>query len=184
VRHGFPYQPFYCEENVWRLCADPRVGDGERLVAWITGPAGPDGRAGNCALWHQRAAAPGEPILWDYHTILLVRDAAWRVWDLDTDLGLPLAAEDYLAATFADQRLVPPRWRARFRVMYAGDYARTLASDRSHMRRPDGSWLRPPPEWAPPGDGGSNVARFLDLTTPFIGEVVDLAGLRARLGTG
>lgn len=56
-----PYQPFYCEENIWLLAQDPRCGDGERLVVLITGTEG------HVAMWRQKPAdGPGEPLLWDY----------------------------------------------------------------------------------------------------------------------
>lgn len=35
--------------------------------------------------------------------------------------------------------------RRRYRVVPAADYLEHFASDRSHMRRPDGSWSAPPP---------------------------------------
>lgn len=181
VASTFRYQPFYCEENIWHLCQDADVGPGERLVAVLGGQGG-DGRPTRCALWHQRAARPGEAILWDYHVVLLVRDRDWQVWDLDTDLGLPVAAETYLRLTFGDQRRMPPPWRPRFRVIPAEQYVATLCSDRAHMRARDGRYLRPPPAWDPPGVGAANLASFTDLAQPFIGEVTDLPGLRARLG--
>ena len=51
---GPAYQPYYCEENIWRLAQDPRCGDGERLVALITN------RSGQFAMWHQRPAKGSE----------------------------------------------------------------------------------------------------------------------------
>jgi hypothetical protein len=173
---GPSYQPFYCEENIWRLAQDPRCGEGERLVALITGGEG------NFAMWHQRpASGPGEPLVWDYHVVLLVDDRAWRVWDFECDLGMPLPAEAWLYACFPHQDHIPRRYRPWFRVMRAGEYIDTLCSDRSHMRDAGGRYLEAPPAWAPPGNGGSNLARFIDPKGDFIGEVVDLTGLRRRL---
>ena len=36
-----------------------------------------------------------------------------------------------------------------FRVIPAEVYLTTFSSDRRHMRRPDGSWIKPPPSYAP-----------------------------------
>lgn len=36
-----------------------------------------------------------------------------------------------------------------FRVIPAETYLTTFSSDRRHMRRPDGSWIKPPPSYAP-----------------------------------
>ncbi len=176
------YQPFYCEENVWRLCQDQRLGGAEALVAVITG-AGRVGAERRCAFYHQRcAAAPGEPVLWDFHVVLLVRTRGWQVWDLDSGLGAPVAAGDYLAATFGDQQLIPAALRPRLRLIDAAAYVSQLRSDRSHMRDRAGRYLQPPPPWPPPGGGREhNLAAFLDPELPFLGEVVTLDGLRARL---
>jgi hypothetical protein len=172
-----PYQPIYCEENIWLLAQDPRCGTGERLVALITGAAG------HVAMWHQKPAeAPGEPLLWDYHVVLLVRDTAWRVWDFECDLGMPVAAGTWLAACFPHQERIPARYRPRFRVMPAHDYVATLRSDRSHMRDDDGAYAKPPPPWQPPGAGaGSNLVQFVDLDQTFVGDVLDLPALQRRL---
>jgi hypothetical protein len=176
--HALPYQPFYCEENVWLLAQDPRCGDGERLVALITGTEG------HVAMWHQRPAeAPGEPLLWDYHVVLFARDATgWQAWDFECDLGMPIAAPLWLSSCFPHQDRLPPRYRPRFRVIAASDYIATLRSDRSHMRGDDGTYTRTPPPWAPPGGGlDSNLVQFVDLRQTFVGEVLDLDGLIHRL---
>lgn len=36
-----------------------------------------------------------------------------------------------------------------FRVIPAESYLETFSSDRRHMRRPDGSWIKPPPQYEP-----------------------------------
>ena len=55
------------------------------------------------------------------------------------------------------------------------------SEDRSHMRRPDGTWRSPPP--AGPVIGvGSNLMRFVDMSTEFEGELLDRAELLARFG--
>lgn len=173
-----PYQPFYCEENIWWLAQDPRCGDGERLVALITGADD------HVAMWHQKPAdGPGEPLLWDYHVVLLVRTGdTWQVWDFECDLGMPKPAEPWITACFPYQDRVPPRYRPRFRVMAASEYVATLRSDRSHMREDDGTYVKPPPPWSPPGGGlDSNLVQFVDLRQTFVGDVLDLDGLRRRL---
>jgi hypothetical protein len=35
----------------------------------------------------------------------------------------------------------------RYRIVAAGAFLQRFASDRSHMRRPDGSWMSPPPRY-------------------------------------
>jgi hypothetical protein len=171
---SYRYQPFYCEENVFHLAREPVLAGRRRAVVFISNPE----RA--CAVWHQRAALRSTwPILWDYHVVLLV-DAPWEVWDLDTLLGLPVPAADYLRGSF---RPILPQHRPRFRVVDAELFVETFASDRSHMRSPGGRYKQQPPPWPPIGTLGatSNLMRFVDVTSPFLGEVIDLRELFERI---
>jgi hypothetical protein len=172
VSGALAYAAYWCEENVWHLCADARVGEGERTVALVTNAAR------TVALWHQRAASV-QPVVWDYHVLLFAgRGAAARAWDLDSTLGAPIDAADYLARSF---RPCAIDLQPRFRVLAGASYRDALASDRRHMRAEDGSWRAPPPSWPTIGHGHT-LDRLLDLDAPTPGEIVDLAGLRARLG--
>lgn len=167
------YCPFYCEENVWQLCVDPRVGSGPREV-WVI-----SNLQRTVALAHQRA---GEPplglVVWDYHVVLASSsDDGWRLWDLDTTMGLNIPADRWLQGTFLP---VPEPFRPWFRVLDAPRYRQMLASDRRHMKGPEGAWLQSPPPWPSIGEG-HNLDRFTDLATPFEGGVFDLVQLRARL---
>ena len=62
------FQPYYCEENAWRLCGHPYFGTRERRVVFISNPMRAVAFAG------QRAAPPGEWVIWDYHVIFLVKE--------------------------------------------------------------------------------------------------------------
>jgi protein N-terminal glutamine amidohydrolase len=169
------YQPFYCEENVFHLAAEPSLARRPREVVFISNAAR------SCPVWHQRAAPrDGWPILWDYHVVLLVA-TPWEVWDLDTTLGMPAPAQHYLRESF--RAGVPDELAPRFRVVDAGAFVSTFASDRSHMRGAGGHYKEPPPPWPPLGAPGAepNLARFVDVTAPFHGEVLDLRGLLARV---
>lgn len=182
------YCPYYCEENVWHLCADPRVAAADRRVLFISNPA-------RCvAMWGQRAAPdPEQPIAWDYHVVLLLRPpaGAWEVWDLDALDPGPRAAEGWLLDSFDHARLLPRRYAPRFRMVDAAQYRRHFRSDRRHMRRPDGTPMQPPPPWpairgeAPacaPVDDGCNLERFVDTAdSSFLGQLFDLDELRSWL---
>lgn len=166
------YHPFYCEENAWWLCQHPALGEGKREVVFISNAAR------QCLLLAQRAAPEGQPILWDYHVIVI---ADGRVWDLDTRLGMPVSVADYLDATFPE---LPPERRhlaPRFRIVAADELVAKFGTDRSHMRTPSGGWHKPPPPWEPPsGPAGANQTRFFDLDDDVAGEIVDLPALYAR----
>lgn len=174
-REGLRYQPFYCEENAYHLGQDPILGERPRSVVFVSNVD----RA--CAMWDQRAAGPrGRALLWDYHVVVLARDP-WEIWDLDTHLPLPSPAIDYLAKSF---RLgIAEVYLPRFRVIDAATFAATFSSDRSHMLRRDGTFKRTPPPWPMigPPDRAPNLARFVDMTAPFVGEVIDLEEMIARV---
>lgn len=150
-RDDFPYQPYYCEENVWHLASSDRFEDGR--VVFVSNAER------RVALWCQRASAdPEQPILWDYHVLFLARgDDDWIVYDHDTTLGFAVPAREYFAKTF---RFDAPPFGPRFSIVTARDYAETLATDRSHMRNEDGDWLSPPPSWPTIGEG-TNLESFI-----------------------
>lgn len=185
------YCPFYCEENVWHLCADPRVAAAERRVLFISNA---DRRV---VMWGQKAAAdPGLPIAWDYHVVLLLRDPGddWQIWDLDARDPNPRPAIRWLRDSFEQVRLLPRRYAPRFRMVEGEEYRRYFRSDRRHMRRSDGTAMQPPPPWpailgelpaCAPTDDGSNLARFSDTQDPsFLGQLFSLDELRQWLQSG
>lgn len=165
--------PYYCEENIWHLCVDPRV-EGEPRAALLISNA-----SRTVAVSRQRAAPrPEDPVVWDYHVVLAARSPrGWAIWDCDSTLGMPVPLAVYLRASFG----YPEPYAPRFRVIEADLYRRTLATDRSHMRDDAGRHRVPPPPWPPIGEG-SNLMRLVDMAQSFVGEVVGLAELPAALG--
>lgn len=165
------YWPFYCEENVWHLCE--REATAGAYVVFISNPA----RA--VALWFQRAARDGKgPVIWDYH-VILVRpgEDGWEVIDLDTNLGERVELGTYLERTFVGTKLLPPEHLPMFRVISADRFHDAFSSDRSHMRRADGSYSAPPPPWPAIGSAPNNLMGYVDVESEGEGQVVDLDGL-------
>jgi protein N-terminal glutamine amidohydrolase len=172
----FDYAPLYCEENIRRLCERREFKCPSAQVAIVSNPAR------RVHMRHQRSgAAPDGSVCWDYHVIGLRRGVTgWEVWDLDSRLGVPAPALRYLGASFVDPDREPPL----FRIVDAETYARELRSDRSHMRRADGSWTAPPPPWPPPlGRGGVGLWSFVDMETASLGQVVSLDECRRLYGS-
>lgn len=150
------HQPFWCEENIWHLADDPAVGPGERWVVVLTGASG------HVACWNQRAADPGEPVLWDYHVVLAVRSGdGMRIWDLDTRLDCPSPAAAWIAGTFPEPLHVRPAFRPRLQWSPADEFRRAFTSDRSHMRTADGGWQQPPPPWPAIVGGDTSLADYV-----------------------
>ncbi len=176
-----PYWPYYCEENIWHLCGHLEPEVAEALAVVISS------ESRRVAVWHQRAAGhPDEPIVWDYHVILLERrESTWWARDPDSLLPAPISATDYLRASFPP---LPPglsEHRPIFRLIDSAGYRGGLRSDRSHMRKADGGWQSPPPPTPCIGQHplpGSNLMDMVDMRSDFPGQVCDLSGLDRLLG--
>ena len=148
------YCPFYCEENIFRLC-ERRDAEGlacdDDAVVFATG----------APVWRQTR---GDPVFWDYHVFLVSSD---RCFDLDTELGFPCDLREYLLASFRPSEFDNAQV---FRVVAADDFLRHFSSDRSHMLDPlTGGYLAPPPSWPcvcgdEKGNSPSNLLEFVDNT--------------------
>jgi hypothetical protein len=157
-RAGLDYQAFYCEENVWRLLARPEFEDAASWAVIVSS------YPRDVVLLRQLSGRPVDGLVhWDYHVFAVANEPmAGRVaLDLDSELPFPCPLGRYLEDTFPEgvQRAYAPR----FRVIPGGEYVRGLATDRSHMRRPDGSWIAPPPPWPVPGMDASRPCRLMEL---------------------
>lgn len=124
-------------------------------------------------MFHQRASSSRDSaVYWDYHVLLISStvsssnnrtddtsssSSSW-VWDMDSHLPCPCPLNDYLETAFAfgNGRLIqnqnqtktttwPSYFAPYFRVVDAETFLRHFSSDRSHMKRRDGSWSAPPP---------------------------------------
>lgn len=174
------YTANYCEENIWHLAGEPGLLDGPRYVVLLTSPA-------KSTPVFQQKAAPGEndPCFWDYHVIMVVKASSGSVvYDFDTKLPFPCPFDRYVRESFLPGRKLPFNYQPRFRIVTADEYKRGFSSDRSHMKRADGSWRSPPPEWPLIQASPASVPlkKALDLRSPSPGELVDLDGLIAKLG--
>ena len=169
------YHPFYCEENIWKLCNHAHLQGNKQKVIFISN------KDRCCAVWHMRnAASVVDPVLWDYHVILAVhQNHHWEIWDPDSALGLPCQASLYLEQSF--QPHTPPPYQPRFRVVNKEDFLRFFQSDRSHMVRKDQTAPENPPPWPVITPGVSNLMQFIDMELDFYGKVLDLDSLRLEL---
>ena len=169
-----PYHPFFCEENVWHLLRAPKLVAKERYAVFVTNPAH------QVALYQQRLAPAGEPVVWDYHVIAIARDSARRgherVWDRDSRLPFPCPVDRYFEETFPTLPLGAESLAPQFRFVPFAEFEERFASDRRHMRRVDGSWLQAPPPWPVIG-AGHTLDRFLEFSDPIGGTVLGLDAL-------
>ena len=71
------------------------------------------------------------------------------VYDLDSELPFPTFFWKYATETFRRDEALPPKWHRMFRLVTASDYLKHFASDRRHMKRKDGTWIKTPPDYSP-----------------------------------
>jgi hypothetical protein len=170
VRENLEYQAFYCEENIWKLLARPELAGWDAWAVMVTN------QKRNVPMLRQRAGRPVDGLVhWDYHVFAAALDPEEGaiILDLDTQLPFPCALEQYLEDTLPPGS--PGRATARFRLIRADEYIARFSSDRSHMRRADGSWIEPPPPWPAPGSDRnepSNLMLWLDVKRRSPGKVL------------
>ncbi|XP_077364294.1 protein N-terminal glutamine amidohydrolase [Festucalex cinctus] len=156
-REECAYSSCYCEENVWQLCElvrrEQRAPLQELLVVFISN----DNRT--VPLWKQKSARGEQPVIWDYHVLLLHarpgREAA--IYDLDSLLPFPCGLQLYAARALRSERGLQPAYHRKLRVVPADCFLWNFASDRTHMKNGDGSWKMPPPPYPPISTADSHM---------------------------
>ncbi|XP_033143841.1 protein N-terminal glutamine amidohydrolase isoform X2 [Brassica rapa] len=144
----FQHTPYYCEENVYLLCktlCENGVADetgSDLFVVFISNER------------KQKASTRADGIvLWDYHVICVQRkkesDSEPLVWDLDSTLPFPSPLASYVTETIQPSFQLFAEYQRFFRVVHAPLFFKHFASDRRHMKAPDGSWIARPPPYQP-----------------------------------
>ncbi|XP_073678008.1 protein N-terminal glutamine amidohydrolase [Garra rufa] len=146
-RNQCVYTSCYCEENVWKLCEHVKdqgtCSLDEVYAVFISN----DRKM--IPIWKQKSSRGDEPVIWDYHVILLHVNKQGQnyIYDLDTTLPFPCLLDVYSKEAFrSDEDLKPSFWR-KLRVIPGDTYLKKFASDRSHMKDADGNWRMPPPPY-------------------------------------
>ena len=172
IRHT----PYYCEENIWHLAQQAEFVEMKMFVVIVSN------EARCCPFFYQQVSdSPEKAIWWDYHVILLCKSQFWSVWDLDSTIPSPVTFTEYYNKTFNFDTNIKASLFPLFRIVLAEKYISHFSSDRSHMRRTDGSWIAPPPEWPIIMNEDKNT--FLDLTdmkNDTIGEILNFDSMYNR----
>lgn len=86
----------------------------------------------------------------DYHAILIYAPGGRAiVYDLDSSLPFPTHFRKYATETFRSDEALRLEYHRRFRLVPASAYLQHFASNRHHMKREDGTWIKSPPEHPP-----------------------------------
>ncbi|XP_027058290.1 protein N-terminal glutamine amidohydrolase [Pocillopora verrucosa] len=160
------YTSCYCEENVWKLCEQIRDEKEQNLSEYYSVFISNEKR--QVPLWMQKSAKdPLAPVVWDYHVLLLRQvDAKCLIYDLDSILPFPCPFEQYVQQAIQNDRQLKKHFHRKFRVIPAEIFLSTFASDRSHMKKPNGEWVKPPPPYSPirSEESTMNLQEFIDMS--------------------
>ncbi|XP_061680770.1 protein N-terminal glutamine amidohydrolase isoform X2 [Syngnathoides biaculeatus] len=140
------YTSCYCEENVWKLCEFVRRERSASLQELFVVFISNENRT--VPLWKQKSARGDQPVIWDYHVVLLhVRgQGEAAIYDLDSVVPFPCSLKIYAVHALRSDQCLKPAYHRKLRVVPADCFLSNFASDRSHMKNSDGSWkMRPPP---------------------------------------
>uniref|UniRef100_A0A1L8DA99 Protein N-terminal glutamine amidohydrolase n=1 Tax=Nyssomyia neivai TaxID=330878 RepID=A0A1L8DA99_9DIPT len=151
------YVSCYCEENVWKLCEQVKKNNPVELAKSYAVFVSNTGRT--VPLWRQKAGRGDDKVvIWDYHVFFMhcVGPNRCLVYDLDTTLPFPTYFHKYVTETFRSDLALRPEHHRVFRVIPAEEYLAEFASDRRHMRRPDNTWIKPPPPYPPIATNGTS----------------------------
>jgi len=177
-REECTYTPFYCEENIWKLCDRLSHKEGALSQAHVVFVS----NERRCVpLWRQRAGDARREglVLWDYHVFLVVKDETSVILDFDTTLAFSSEFKLYIeeALKHADEENIKAEFRRCFRVVSASTFLRTFSSDRSHMLKENGEYAKPPPKYPPilAESGGVDLQMWISMTErEGLGKVMDM----------
>ncbi|XP_069544096.1 protein N-terminal glutamine amidohydrolase [Brachyistius frenatus] len=169
-RENCNYTSCYCEENVWKLCEFVRTERTAPLEQLLVVFISNENR--KVPLWKQKSGRGDQPVIWDYHVVLLQAglQSDSLVYDLDSELSFPCSLTLYGALGFRSDRNIRPEYHRKLRVVPADSFLLNFASDRSHMKNSDGSWRMPPPPYPPihTAESQMNLDDFISMN-PAVG---------------
>ena len=130
-------------------------------------------------LWRQKAGKDEEKlVIWDYHAILVYKpDHRCIVFDLDSNMPFPTFFHKYVTETFRTDAILNPEYHRFFRVVPAATFLAEFASDRRHMKKPDGTWMKSPPPYPPiqTAKAKHNLDDFISMDPAVgVGQVMSL----------
>ncbi|KAG2221397.1 hypothetical protein INT45_012648 [Circinella minor] len=102
-------------------------------------------------IWRQKnGSQPDTPVVWDYHVILYYHDydkKEFYIYDFDTELSFPCNANEYIMEALHPELQLNKQFKRYFRMVPGSVYLKEFASDRSHMLKEDGEYMKPPPNY-------------------------------------
>ncbi|PPR04977.1 hypothetical protein CVT24_010435 [Panaeolus cyanescens] len=158
------YTGFYCEENVYLLCQrflkDAKIHEHwQPFVMFISN------ENKTVALWNQKnGREEGTPVVWDYHVVLVIRPRNMEI-GVDTEMDSVPEGESWVYDM--DSRLESPcPWNGRFSgtiVIQTKSWAVYFNGTFPEDMNADGSYIAPPPSYAPLQKTSNLMSCFVDV---------------------
>ena len=124
------YTPLFCEENIWHLIKtliNKGINAKAIKVVFITN------KHKRIAIFNQQSAEHNQPVIWDYHVILITNIEQSRyIFDFDTRQPFPDDIGNYFQNSFPDN--IHSDYISHFRIIPADLYLKKFSSDRNHMK--------------------------------------------------
>lgn len=137
------YASCYCEENIYWFYKQFRQELPNAYVVFVSNSV----KKVQLHCQTKGNQSSGGGITWDYHVVCVCKlQGALRVFDFDSTLEWGIPFKKYMEATFLNKAQQP---KPGFRVVSGEQYAQVFCSDRSHMRKEDGTWQQGQPDWPP-----------------------------------
>ncbi|XP_018417721.1 PREDICTED: protein N-terminal glutamine amidohydrolase isoform X1 [Nanorana parkeri] len=180
------YTSCYCEENVWKLCEYVRDQSERPLQEFYAVFLSNEKRM--IPIWKQQCGRHGEPVIWDYHVILLhVCSGGQRlIYDQDSVLPFPCPCERYIKEALQSDQNIHKDFKRKLRLIQADEFLRTFASDRSHMKDAGNKWKKPPPPYPciRTAESSMNLDEFISMDPAVgYGKVYTLGEFTEHFGT-
>ncbi|CAH2058476.1 unnamed protein product [Thlaspi arvense] len=154
----FQHTPYYCEENVYLLCktlCENGVADAtgsDLFVVFISN----EKKQASMSLFHFGIRKLVAELMGLYCGIIMSSasrkkesDSEPLVWDLDSTLPFPSPLTSYVTETIQLSFQLFAEYQRFFRIVHAPLFFKHFASDRRHMKEPDGTWTAQPPPYQP-----------------------------------
>lgn len=124
------YTALFCEENIWHLAyslINSGINQEDIKILFITN------KNQSIAVFNQLASRNNQPVLWDYHVILMALiNKSSVIFDLDSRLPFPCDFKNYMHKSLS--LIIEKEYLPIIRIIPAELYLNHLHSDRSHMK--------------------------------------------------
>ena len=129
-RNDYAYTPLFCEENIWKLVESLYTNQFAKPidVLFIVN------QADSVAVFEQNQSLGSNPVIWDYHVLLLAQiNNELVVFDFDSRCEFPTPVTKYFNVTFPSTKELYENFQPYIKIINANYYYQHFYSDRKHM---------------------------------------------------